>query len=96
MSFQWALYLHTKHAYFTIFVSNVKLQSKQVILPYYINTVVSVSEKLTWLGIECHSYKCHSKVIVYSKLRDLLDDHTELSPTGPWLDKSNLYLGGDS
>ena len=61
---EWILYLHTKHAYFTLLVSKVKLHSEQVILPFSINTAVSVSDKLTWLDDGCHSYKCHSIVTV--------------------------------
>ena len=34
--------------------------------PFSINSAVSVSDKLTWLGDECHSYECHSCMIVYS------------------------------
>ena len=34
--------------------------------PFSSNTAVSVSGKLTWLGDECHSYECHSCMIVYS------------------------------
>ena len=34
--------------------------------PFSSNTAVSVSGKLTWLGDECHSYDCHSYMIVYS------------------------------
>ena len=34
--------------------------------PFSINTAVSVSDKLTWLGDECHPYECHSCMIVYT------------------------------
>ena len=52
MFYEWTLYLHTQHAYFTLLVSKVELHSEEVILQFSINKAVSVSDKLTWLGEE--------------------------------------------
>ena len=52
MFYEWTLYLHTQHAYFTLLVSKVELHSEEVILQFSINKAVGVSDKLTWLGEE--------------------------------------------
>ena len=50
MYYEWTLYSHTQHAYFTLLVSKVELHSEEVILQFSINKAVGVSDKLTWLG----------------------------------------------
>ena len=34
---------------------------KGILIPFSINIVVSMSDKLTWMSDECHSSGCHSK-----------------------------------